>query len=75
MEAAHAVRFTRTRRLVARFRAPVLPGDTLWAETELQSTGVAPDGSTQVAIFRDVATNQRGDTVAELERHVAFLSA
>ena len=72
MEEAHAVRFTRTRRLAARFRAPVLPGDTLWAETELQSTGVAADGSGQVAVFRDVATNQRGETVAELERHVSF---
>lgn len=72
LEETYGVRFMRTRRLSAQFRSPVLPGDTLWAETELVSAGPVGDSSTEVAVFRDVATNQRGETVAELERHVCF---
>jgi acyl dehydratase len=75
LEEAQGVRFTRTLRLGARFRAPVRPGDTLWVETELVSTKATGDPGAGVAVFKDTATNQRDETVVELERHVCFRTA
>lgn len=72
LEEAYGVQITRTLRLQARFRAPVKPGDTLWVETELVAAEPTDDAGVGVIVFRDIATNQRAETVSELERRLQF---
>jgi acyl dehydratase len=72
LEETHGVQITRTLRLRARYRAPVKPGDTLWVETELVAVEPADDTDGGVIVFRDTATNQRAETVSELERRLQF---
>jgi acyl dehydratase len=72
LEETYGVQVTRTLRLQAKFRAPVMPGDTLWVETELVAAEPTDDASVGVIVFRDTATNQRTETVAELERRLQF---
>ena len=72
LEETYGVQITRTLRLQARFRAPVKPGDTLWVETELVAAEPADDAGIGVIVFRDIATNQRAETVSELERRLQF---
>lgn len=75
LEETYGVQVTRTLRLQAKFRAPVMPGDTLWVETELVAAEPTDDASVGVIVFRDTATNQRTETVAELERRLQFRRA
>jgi acyl dehydratase len=72
LEETYGVQITRTLRLQAKLRAPVKPGDTLWVETELAATEPTDDAGTGVIVFRDIATNQRAETVTELERRLQF---
>jgi acyl dehydratase len=72
LEETHGVQITRTLRLQAKFRAPVKPGDTLWVETELVAAEPSDDAGVGVVVFRDTATNQRAETVVELERRLQF---
>jgi acyl dehydratase len=59
----------------AKFKAPVKPGDTLWVETELVAAEPTDDALVGVIVFRDTATNQRTETVCELERRLEFCRA
>jgi itaconyl-CoA hydratase len=58
--------------LTARFKAAVLPGDTLWADTELISAEPTDDAGVGVIAFRDVTVNQRDQAVVELERRYSY---
>ena len=72
LEETYGVQITRTVRLRAKLRAPVTPGDTLRVETELVAAEPADAAGTGVIVFRDIATNQRDETVSELERRLQF---
>jgi acyl dehydratase len=57
----------------ASFRAPTLPGDTLWSETEVTSARASrKDPSRGVLAVRDVGVNQRGEIVVEMTRSFVF---
>jgi acyl dehydratase len=75
LEETYGVQVTRTVRMQAKFKAPVKPGDTLWVETELVAAEPAGDAGVGVIVFRDTATNQRTETVCELERRLEFCLA
>jgi acyl dehydratase len=57
----------------ADYRAPVLPGDTIWVDTTLASARAsASRPGVGVMVFRDVAWNQRDEVVLEMERPMLF---
>jgi itaconyl-CoA hydratase len=51
-----------------RFLAPVKPGDTLYAETEIVEARATSKPSRGIIKFKDVAKNQRGEVVMEALR-------
>jgi acyl dehydratase len=57
----------------AHYRAPVVPGDTIWVDTTLASARAsASRPGVGVMVFRDVACNQRGEVVLQMERPMLF---
>lgn len=69
----HNVTFLAVLGIDAKYFAPVIPGDTIWVDTTLTSARPSTGRpGTGVMIFRDVATNQRGEVVLEMERPMLF---
>jgi acyl dehydratase len=57
----------------AKYRAPVLPGDTLWVDTTLASARAsASRPGLGILVFHDVARNQRDEVVLEMDRPLLF---
>ena len=57
----------------AHYRAPVVPGDTIWVDTTLVSARAsASRPGVGVMVFRDLARNQRDEVVLEMERPMLF---
>lgn len=57
----------------AHFHAPVVPGDTIRADTTLVSTRAsASRPGVGIMVFRDVARNQRDEVVLDMERPMLF---
>lgn len=57
----------------AGFKAATLPGDTLWAETEVISARASrSDPGRGILAVRDVGLNQRGEVVVEMTRSFIY---
>ena len=67
------VKFLAVMGLDAHYRAPVVPGDTIWVDSTLVSAraSASPPGA-GVMVFRDVVRNQRDEVVLEMERPMLF---
>lgn len=67
------VKFLAVMGLDARYRAPVVPGDTIWVDSTLASARAsASRPGVGVMVFRDVVRNQRDEVVLEMERPMLF---
>ena len=55
-----------------RFKAPVKPNDTLWAETEITGARVSSNPRRGVLTMIDRGINQRGEIVSEATRNALF---
>jgi acyl dehydratase len=67
------VKFLAVMGLDAHYRAPVVPGDTIWVDSTLLSARAsASRPGAGVMVFRDVVHNQRDEVVLEMERPMLF---
>jgi acyl dehydratase len=67
------VKFLAVMGLDAHYRAPVVPGDTIWVDSTLVSARAsASRPGAGVMVFRDVVRNQRDEVVLEMERPMLF---
>lgn len=67
------VKFLAVMGLDAHYRAPVVPGDTIWVDSTLVSARASASlRGAGVMVFRDVVRNQRDEVVLEMERPMLF---
>jgi len=67
------IKFLAVMGIEAKYRSPVIPGDTIWVDTTLESARVSKSQpGSGVMVFLDIARNQRDEVVLEMHRPMLF---